>query len=114
MFARFVNAIELLTAVGVVVVVIFLFANEPGSAGARGPGAQLFQSNCATCHGADGEGGVGGPKLAGGVVLTDFPYEPNEIAFVAQGRDGMPGFGGTLGPAQLRQVVDYTRTALGR
>ena len=118
MFARVVNAIELLTAVGVVVVVIFLFANEPGSArargsGARGSGAQIFQSNCATCHGANGEGG-GGPKLAGGVVVTDFPYEPNQIAFVAQGRDGMPGFGGTLSPAQLRQVVDYTRTALGR
>ena len=113
MFARVVNAIELLTAVGVVVVVIFLFANEPGSARARGSGAQIFQSNCATCHGANGECG-GGPKLAGGVVVTDFPYEPNQIAFVAQGRDGMPGFGGTLSPAQLRQVVDYTRTALGR
>jgi mono/diheme cytochrome c family protein len=113
MFAKIVNAAELLTAVGVVVVVIFLFANEPGSVGASGPGAQIFQSNCASCHGANGEGGIG-PKLAGGAVVTDFPYEQNQIAFVTKGRGGMPAFGGTLSPQQLKQVVDYTRTGLGR
>jgi mono/diheme cytochrome c family protein len=112
-FARIVNAVELLTAVGVVVVVVFLFANEPGSAGAGGPGAQIFQANCASCHGANGEGGIG-PKLAGGAVITDFPYEQNQIAFVAKGRGGMPAFGGSLSATQLRQVVEYTRTGLGR
>jgi mono/diheme cytochrome c family protein len=113
MFAKVVNAVELLTAVGVLVVGIFLFANEPGSAGAGGPGAQIFQANCASCHGANGEGGIG-PKLAGGAVIRDFAYEQNQIAFVAKGRGSMPGFGGSLSPAQLRQVVEYTRTALGR
>jgi len=123
MFARIVNAVELLALAGVVVFVIFLFANEPGSAGrtggpgaAGGPvasGAQLFQASCASCHGANGEGGIG-PKLAGGVVITDFPYEPNQIAFVAKGRDGMPAFAGTLSPQELKQVVNYTRTSLGR
>jgi mono/diheme cytochrome c family protein len=113
MFARIVNALELLALVGVVVFVIFLFANEPGSAGGGSPGAQLFQANCARCHGANGEGGIG-PKLAGGVVNTDFPYEPDEIALVAKGRGFMPAFAGTLSPQQLKQVVDYTRTSLGR
>jgi mono/diheme cytochrome c family protein len=113
MFARIVNAVELLTAVGVLVAVVFLFANEPGSAGGGGPGAQIFQANRASCPGANGEGGIG-PKLAGGAVIGDFPYEQNQIAFVAKGRGGMPGFGGSLSPDQLRQVVEYTRTALGR
>ena len=113
MFARIVNAVELLAGVGAVVAIIFLFANEPGSAGAGGPGAQIFQANCASCHGANGEGGIG-PQLAGGAVTRDFPYEPNQLAFVAKGRGGMPGFAGSLSPDQLRQVVDYTRTGLGR
>ena len=113
MFAKVVNAAELLAAVGVVVFVIFLFANEPGSVGTSGPGAQIFQSNCASCHGANGEGGIG-PKLAGGAVVTDFPYEQNQIAFVSKGRGGMPAFAGQLSPQQIKQVVEYTRTGLGR
>jgi mono/diheme cytochrome c family protein len=118
MFAKIVNGLELLTLVGVLVVIVFLFANEPGSPGAGGlgaggPGAQIFQANCASCHGANGEGGIG-PKLAGGVVITHFPYEPSQIALVANGRGGMPAFAGTLSPQQLKQVVDYTRTSLGR
>jgi mono/diheme cytochrome c family protein len=118
MFAKIVNALELVTLAGVVVFVIFLFTNEPGSAGAGGPGAggpgaQLFQANCARCHGASGEGGIG-PKLAGRVVITDFPYEPDQIALVAKGRGAMPAFAGMLSPQQLKQVVDYTRTSLGR
>lgn len=52
--------------------------------------------------------------VAGGAVITDFPYEQNQIAFVAKGRDGVPGFGASLSATQLRQVVEYTRTGLGR
>lgn len=113
MFRRVVNAVEALTALGAVVVVIFLFANEPGTSAAGSPGARIFQANCASCHGASGEGAIG-PRLAGGAVVRRFPNESDQVAFVAKGRGAMPAFGDSLSPYQLRQVVDYTRTGLGQ
>ncbi len=113
MFKRLVNAIEILAGVVVVVFVVLLFANEPSTTGAvSSPGGQLFQANCASCHGAQGEGGIG-PKLAG-VVTHDFPNETDQITVVTKGKGSMPSFGGDLTPAQIRQVVDYTRTGLGK
>lgn len=115
MFKRLVNAIEVLAAVGVVVFVIMLFANEPStptSGAATTPGGQIFQANCSSCHGTSGEGGIG-PKLAG-VVTHDFPNAADQITVVTKGRGSMPAFGGNLTPSQIRQVVDYTRTGLGK
>lgn len=116
MFRRVVNAVELLAAIGAIAFVVLLFANNPGSGGganASSPGGQLFAANCASCHGADGSGGVG-PQLSGGAVLKDFPNEADQITFVANGRGIMPGFATALTPAQLRAVVEYTRTGLGK
>ena len=116
MFARVVNAVEVLAAIGVLVFVIMLFANEPGGSGAArasSPGAQLFAANCASCHGANGEGVIG-PKLAGGAVVRDFPNEADQIAFVAKGRGEMPSFACRALHQELQEVVEYTRTGLGK
>jgi len=45
--------IPLLAGVAVAVFIIMLFANEPGTTtgAAASPGGQLFQANCASCHG---------------------------------------------------------------
>ncbi len=115
MLKRVVAAAEVLALLGAAVAVVMLFANEPGgsSAGPSTPGAALFASNCASCHGADGGGGIG-PQLSGGAVVRDFPNETDQIAVVTKGRGGMPAFGGQLSPDQIRQVVEYTRTGLGK
>ena len=114
MFRRVVNAVEIIAAIGAVAFVILLFANNPGGAPAAGSvGAQLFSANCASCHGVTGGGGVG-PQLSGGAVLHDFPNEADQITFVANGRGIMPGFATSLTPAQLKAVVDYTRTELAK
>ncbi len=114
MLRRVVAVVEVLALVAVGVFVVMLFANEPGtSAAARTPGAKLFEANCASCHGADGGGGIG-PQLAGGVVTRDFPNESDQITFVTNGRGSMPAFGSVLTPAQIQQVVQYTRTGLGK
>ncbi len=47
-------------------------------------------------------------------MLKDFPNEADQITFVANGRGIMPGFATALTPAQLRAVVEYTRTGLGK
>jgi mono/diheme cytochrome c family protein len=96
-------------------------------------GAQLFAKNCAVCHGAKGEGGVG-PALAGGDAKITFPNEADQIAWVETGsaphkgqpygdpkRPGgqriaksgvMPAFKGTLTDAQIKNVVTYERDGL--
>lgn len=113
-FKRFVNLVEIIAVLAVLVFVIMLFANEPGGGGAANasPGAQIFQANCASCHGADGSGGVG-PKLAG-TVAKKFPNVDDQIAVVTDGRSSMPSFDGDLTAEQIREVVEYTRTDLGK
>ena len=113
-FKQIVRGIEVLALVAALVFVIMLFANDGGGGGEAAPasvGAQLYASNCAGCHGADGGGGLG-PALAG-QVTKDFPDIEDQIAFVSKGKGSMPAFGGDLSDEQLRQIVEYTRTDLG-
>src|SRR5436309_15631485 len=96
-------------------------------------GAAVFAKNCAPCHGARGEGGVG-PKLAGGEAALTFPNEADHTAWVDSGsapkkgqpygdpaRAGgqhvaksgaMPSFKGKLTDAQIQAIVTYERTTL--
>jgi mono/diheme cytochrome c family protein len=39
-----------------------------------------------------------------------FPDVDDQIAFVSDGSGAMPSFAGRLSPAQIREVVEYTRT----
>jgi cytochrome c551 len=108
MFRKLVNVVEVVAAIGVVVTVVALFANEPdsGSTALATPGAQIY---AASCHGADGGGGFG-PQLSGGAAAKRFPDVADQIKFVTNGSGSMPSFGGRLSAKQLRQVVEYTRT----
>ena len=111
MFRRLVNVVEVLALAAVAVVVVLLFVNEPdsGSSAPVTPGAQIYVASCAACHGADGGGGTG-PRLDDGAAVQQFPDVEDQIAFVADGSASMPSFGGRLSPAEIRQVVEYTRT----
>jgi hypothetical protein len=87
-------------------------------------GAELYQTACAGCHGADGRGE---PSLS--LFLADPPVpdftgcsfasrEP-DADWIAVAHDGgpvrgfspmMPAFGGMLEPDDLQRVMDYIRT----
>ena len=73
-------------------------------------GRALYLRRCASCHGSEGTGGVGG-ALAGRMVGR-FPDASDEIALVADGRGTMPAFRSVLTDAEIAAVVDYTRTGL--
>ena len=113
--------VEGLVAAAVIVFVVLLFTNDPTPppavkaetvAAAGGiDGAAIFGQKCSGCHGGDGSGGIG-PRLAGGRVVADFPDPQQQIAFVTNGRGGMPAFGQRLSPEEIAAVVDYTRTVL--
>ena len=71
-------------------------------------GREVFVSNCARCHGQNAEGGFG-PQLAGGAVVQKYPNAADQIAYV-QGHS-LPPFRDRLTPEQIRDVVEYTRSA---
>lgn len=130
MFKKVVVGVEIVAVVAALVAVLLLFVAQPGDEGVaagsgRGAGdrylaetgalptngAEIYALRCARCHGADGRGGVG-PRLAGRVADA-FPDVEDQITLVLRGRGGMPGFS-SLGDADVRLVVEYTRTGLGR
>ncbi len=96
-------------------------------------GAAVYSNNCAACHGANGEGGVG-PKLSGGEAAKTFPVEDDHISWVQTGSGpfkgkgygdpnreggqhiaksgGMPGFQGKLSEEEIAAVVTYEREGL--
>lgn len=72
-------------------------------------GAKVYRSNCAACHGKQGEGGVG-PALAGNATLADGSAVLDQIL---HGGGGMPAFEGRLSTEEIEAVASYVRTELG-
>lgn len=93
----------------------------PGGAGA---GAQVYSTNCAGCHGANGQGQPGVfPPLAGSEIVNGDPKKVIQI--VANGLTGnvtvkgqsysgqMPAWKGQLSNQQIADVITYIRNAWG-
>jgi mono/diheme cytochrome c family protein len=101
------------TTVALVVTVAVLTTacggDDTGDAARPTTGKGIYVANCATCHGVDGQGGVG-PRLAG--VAARYPDVGTQIAVVTNGLNRMPAFRGRLTESEIRAVVDYTRTDL--
>lgn len=66
-------------------------------------GRDLYLARCATCHGAEGQGGSG-PRLVGNGRAADADLVESTIRF---GRGAMPGFVGTLADDEIAAVVGY-------
>jgi cytochrome c551 len=69
----------------------------------------LYQTNCASCHGADGGGGIG-PALKNGAVTKKFKNAEDSLKIIADGDGGMPAFKGSLSPEELQAVNEYIRS----
>ena len=68
----------------------------------------LYQTNCAACHGATGQGGAG-PRLAGNNRASN---EANVRDVIRFGRGMMPGFGPSLTDAELDALTNYVITTI--
>lgn len=105
-------------------------ASTGSGGGGGGDGAALYTKNCAACHGASGQGGVGLPlsKDNNTTLLQDFPDAAAQVEFVAKGSaaypDGfgalkkkgtgaMPAWGSQLKPEEIQAVVTYERSLAG-
>ena len=77
-------------------------------------GESVYQTQCATCHQADGSGlAPAFPALAGSAVVTGPLAE--HISVVLNGRPGtaMQAFGGLLSGSDIAAVLTYTRNSFG-
>jgi len=109
-----VDAFQLLVILAAAVTVVLLLTVSPTIAGEDSPdvsaGAVLFASSCSSCHGPEGEGGIG-PALAGG--LERFDTTDDVARFVSTGIPGrMPGFETRMTPDQVNAVAHYAWTDL--
>lgn len=86
---------------------------------AMADGADVFRTNCVSCHGKNGQGTPGlAPALKGDSFVTG--NIDDVMATVKSGRSGdqkkykhlpiaMPAWGGKLSDADIKAVVDYIR-----
>ena len=73
-------------------------------------GADLFDDNCAACHGAEGEGTVG-PRLAGNPLLASAGSVAAQILSGNPDR-GMPAFD-NLSDREVAAIATYVRNSWG-
>ena len=73
-------------------------------------GAQLYAKNCASCHGANGEGGSG--TALGNPVMLGLTPDAFLRHAIAEGRDGtpMPAFKDKLSDAELDGLTAFLRS----
>ncbi|HET9693089.1 MAG TPA: cytochrome-c oxidase, cbb3-type subunit III [Steroidobacteraceae bacterium] len=89
-------------------------ADLVGNEQAMSTAHNLFQQNCAQCHGSDGGGAKGFPNLAN----ADWQWgaEPDAVvATIANGRmAAMPPWGAVLGDQGVEEVVAYVQKLGGQ
>lgn len=74
-------------------------------------GASVYEKNCAACHGAKGEGGIG-PALAGNPhVNIDNPNVM--LTTIVQGQSLMPSWRGQLAATDIAAVATFIRASWG-
>ena len=70
-------------------------------------GAELYDTNCASCHGSSLEGGVG-PRLDAGSESAE-ETDSRLTARIHDGKGAMPAFGGSLTDEQIDLLVEFLR-----
>jgi mono/diheme cytochrome c family protein len=90
----------------------------PPATVAPATGARLYQEACLSCHGPDGNGAnpypiPGGYRPPALNHLSPTKWTPERLrAVIARGDPPMPGWGGTLSPAQIDAVAAYIRSLM--
>ncbi|MYM27211.1 c-type cytochrome [Duganella sp. CY15W] len=84
------------------------FASFAATAAPAQTAAQLYQANCAACHGSKLEGAVG-PTLGEHAWLHGAPTRANLIKIISKGvpEKNMPAWSPALNAAQIGMLADY-------
>lgn len=75
-------------------------------------GKDLYDANCAACHGTELEGGVGPPldRTSDASELSDARY----VLRTTEGRGDMPAFADQLTSEEIDEIIAYIRDEQGR
>jgi cytochrome c6 len=84
---------------------------------ARSAAKATFSSKCAMCHGADGAGSQVGktmnvPDLRSPAIQKTAEAQLADI--IANGKNGMPSFKGSLSADEIHELVGYIHSLAGR
>ena len=108
--------IKLLICLGFIAFATFCAVQpfSPGVTASRlsssGEGAELFENNCARCHGSDGKGGKG-PNLASEKRQAKWKESDEKLVKkITKGGLFMPSFGKKLNPEEIQAIADHVRT----
>jgi cytochrome c6 len=101
-----------------VIVAMFVATALSSSVCAQGNGEKLYNANkCASCHGPDGSANVPAGKA---LKARDFhspdvqgQSDADLTAVITNGKNKMPAYGKQLKPAEIAELVAYSR-ALGK
>jgi len=74
-------------------------------------GASIYAKNCAACHGANGDGGIG-PALAGNPHVN-IAGATTMLTTIVQGRNLMPSWRGQLSAGDIAAVATFVRSSWG-
>jgi cbb3-type cytochrome c oxidase subunit III len=74
-------------------------------------GAAVFAKNCAACHGANGQGGIG-PALAEN-PRVNIANPTAMLTTILQGRNVMPSWRGQLSASDIASVATFVRSSWG-
>ncbi|MCR6654085.1 MAG: PQQ-dependent sugar dehydrogenase [Cellvibrionaceae bacterium] len=89
----------------------FLLALPPVLQAQEPDGKQLYEQNCAACHGLQFQGSGLGPALSpSSYVYGGQEWDVFRIAKNGLASKGMPAFGDTLNEAQLNAIAKYVPT----
>jgi len=118
-----VRLVRWLAATALVTFIVLLVVPSSVSMAQTSDGRELFESNCAACHGADGSGTLGVfPPLVGNDQVQDGGYlrdvirngRTGEIEVAGISYDGtMPPIGAAFSDAEVDALVEYIQNDLG-
>ena len=74
-------------------------------------GAELYAANCASCHGASLEGGIG-PELDRGSEASE-SSDGRYVLRINEGKAEMPGFAGQLSSTEIDEIIAHIREQQG-
>jgi cytochrome c6 len=93
--------------------IVVMLAVTPAVGQGSAPGAGVYKSNCATCHGQDGGGTAVGKSLkAADLRSAEVQSKPDAelTQVISDGKGNMPGFKGTISDDQIHAVLAHVRT----
>jgi cytochrome c6 len=102
---------SVITLISAIFGLMLVMQSSPGNAvSAKSDGSAIYQQHCASCHGGDGKANTAKGKRKGATDLTKSAISTvRGIKVIANGREQMPAFKGSLTDDEISNVMEFVR-----